>query len=112
MKRDIRNLVKGILVLLLGAWVLGAALGFWSLQLFDGWWTLFIIIPGVLDMISYGVKWGNSIIVSIGACLLLSEFGVLDDVNIVMLLLGIALVSYGLKTVFKKKNLRDNDKEI
>ena len=66
MRKKISNALIGIIFIIFGIAFLGSTLDWWGSIFFDGWWTLFIIIPGVISIISTGVQVGNLVNIGVG----------------------------------------------
>ena len=97
-----KNLIWGILLVVIGVIVLINALGIRKIDIFfSGWWTMFIIIPCFIGLFTDNDKMGSLIGILVGVCLLL---GCLDIVRIELLwklLLPVVLILAGLSIIFK-----------
>lgn len=105
-----RNMLWGLLFIVLGVGYAGNALWNWNFSIFfPGWWTLFIIIPCLSSMLQSGVKVGNSIGLMIGVLFFISNYFDLDFLG--KLIVPIALVIVGLVIIFGNSfSRRDSDK--
>ena len=87
--------------------VLGAAagvlfwisVGLWNIRSFDGWWTLFLIVPGLAGLISYGFNIASTCLVLLGTWLLARAQGwlpypIADNLIwvVILLLIGLNLI--------------------
>lgn len=89
----------GILLVTAAAVIFGNSLGWWSFTDFSGWWTVFLIVPGLAGLISYGFNFGSLILVLIGTWLLSRAQGwlpsrVADSMVwvVILLLIGLQLI--------------------
>ena len=97
-----RNILWGLVLIILGLIFGGNALGITDINLFfDGWWTLFIIIPCFIGLFKENEKTGNVIGLLIGVALLLACQDVIDFNLIGKLWLPIVLVCIGASIIFK-----------
>ncbi len=98
-----RNILWGLVLVILGI-ILGInATGIIKIDIFfPGWWTLFMIVPGLIGLISESDKVGNSILVLIGVFLLLASNNIIDFSMIWKLILPAILVIVGLSLIFKE----------
>ena len=69
--------------------------------LFEGWWTLFLIVPGVIGLLTEKDKSGNLIVVAIGVFLLLASQDRIGYDLMWKLLLGLTVTIFGLRLIFK-----------
>ncbi|MFA9382031.1 MAG: hypothetical protein ACERKO_13330, partial [Acetanaerobacterium sp.] len=93
MRTKIARVFFGILVILLGAGLLGQALDWWELIGFTGWWALFIIIPAVFLIIAYGVRFWNILLLCVGTLLLLKEQAIItQDMVLPIIVAGFVIV--------------------
>lgn len=114
--KNYKNIILGIILIIIGVIVGTNSLGITNIDLFfAGWWTLFIIIPCFIGLISEEEKTGNIIGLLIGIALLLCCQNVLDFELIWKLALPVALVIIGLSFIFKDtfdKKMSDKIKEL
>ena len=70
--KDKKKIIWGIVWIAVGIFV---ALNWFNVInvdiFFDGWWTLFIIVPGVIGLITEKDKFGNFVVIGIGVMFLL-----------------------------------------
>lgn len=99
MNKKTKDILLGIIVVLIGLAVAGHMFELWDID-FDGWWTLFIIIPCALDLGEKNKpKWGSFIGLCIGVALLLAcqdlllwEYVAKGIVPAIIILIGVRIV--------------------
>ena len=97
-----KNIVLGIILILIGIILGGNALGIFDINIFfKGWWTLFIIIPCFVDLLNGKDSKGNIIGLIIGLFLLLACRKVISFDILFKLLIPIIIIIIGLFLVFK-----------
>jgi len=100
--KKFRNILWGLVLIVLGLIFGGNALGITDINLFfDGWWTLFIIVPCFVGLFNEKEKTGNVIGLIIGTSLLLACQDIIDFDLIGKLWLPIILVCIGASIIFK-----------
>ena len=100
--KKFRNIIWGLVLIVLGLIFGGNALGITDINLFfDGWWTLFIIVPCFVGLFKENEKTGNVIGLIIGTSLLLACQDIIDFDLIGKLWLPIILVCIGASIIFK-----------
>ncbi len=67
---------------------------------FDGWWTLFLIIPGIVGLITRRDIVGNVICLSIGVLLLLACRGIIDFQLLGKLIVPAVIIGIGAKLIY------------
>ncbi len=104
MRKNITRTLFGIVLVATAVAVFGNSIGWWTVQDFDGWWTVFLIVPGLAGLISYGFNWGSTCLVVIGAWLLARAQGwipsaVADSMvwALILLLIGFNLIFGGFR---------------
>ncbi len=121
-----KNIVYGIMLILLGIIIALISLDIIHTNLFfKGWWTLVIIIPSIIGLLFEDDKLGNLISLIIGILLLLGVRNIIDYKILLKLFVPILLVTVGLSLILKnilesKKTLqikelnkvKDNTKDI
>lgn len=121
-----KNIVYGIMLILLGIIIALISLDLIHTNLlFNGWWTLVIIIPSIIGLLFDDDKLGNLISLIIGILLLLGVRNIIDYKILLKLFVPILLVTVGLSLILKnilegKKTLqikelnkvKDNTKDI
>lgn len=80
--------------------VFGNSVGLWTVQDFDGWWTIFLIVPGLAGLISYGFNIASTCMVVIGTWLLARAQGWIPQGVADSLVWVVILVLIGLKLIF------------
>lgn len=103
MKKTIRSIFSGLLLLALAAWLIVCVITK-SRFFFTGWWTLFLIIPAIYGIINDGFNFFNTILLLIGG-LLLSRFYIpgfegFDFKYIIYIALACLLVALALRILF------------
>ena len=72
----VSRIVTGLVIIIFGILILGDVAFGWNLgNLAQSWWTLFIIIPGIIGIITTGVRFWNVLLVLIGFWLLAENQG-------------------------------------
>lgn len=100
--KKFRNILWGLVLILIGLVIGGNALGITNIDLFfDGWWTLFIIVPSFIGLFKENEKTGNIISLLIGIALLLSCQDIINFDIIAKLWLPVILVCIGISIIFK-----------
>ncbi|MGL5151309.1 MAG: LiaF transmembrane domain-containing protein [Clostridium sp.] len=114
MKERRTSILMGIIIVILGVALLGRELGVWDITLFKGWWTLLLIVPGIISMISEGVKVSNTFITVVGLILLGDQMNLLPNVNIWSLVLASMIIILGFRLIFgsNKKQIKSNYENI
>ncbi len=97
-----KNLIWGVVLVLLGG-ILGAnALGLTRIDLFfDGWWTLFLIVPSVVGLVQGRDLGGNLVGLGLGVALLLVCQGILRIKWLLKLAFPLLLIGAGLYIIFQ-----------
>lgn len=100
--KKFRNVLWGLVLILVGIIIGGNALGITNIEIFfDGWWTLFIIVPCAIGLFNDNEKTGNIIGLIIGISLLLACQDIIDFEIIGKLWLPVILVCIGISIIFK-----------
>ena len=100
--KKFRNIIWGLILIVLGLIFGGNALGITDINIFfDGWWTLFIIVPCFVGLFKDTDRTPNVIGLIIGASLLLACQDIIDFNLIGKLWLPIILVCIGASIIFK-----------
>lgn len=100
--KKIRNILWGLVLILIGLVIGGNSLGITNINLFfDGWWTLFIIVPCFIGLFKENEKTGNVIGLLIGVALLLACQDIIDFDIIAKLWFPAILVCIGISIIFK-----------
>jgi len=99
MQKNTTRVLFGIMFIVAAVIVFGNATGLWYVQNFSGWWTVFLIVPGLAGLISYGYNTGSLILVLLGTWLLARAQGWLpwQLANsliwvVILLLIGLRLI--------------------
>lgn len=100
--KKFRNILWGLVLILIGLVIGGNSLGITNINLFfDGWWTLFIIVPCFIGLFKENEKTGNVIGLLIGIALLLACQDIIDFGVIAKLWFPAILVCIGISIIFK-----------
>lgn len=100
--KNYKNLVLGLILILIGLVIGTNSLGITNINLFfDGWWTFFIIIPCFIGLINNKEKTVNIIGLLIGISLLLCSQDILDFELIWKLAVPVILIIFGLSFILK-----------
>lgn len=101
MRKDVTNVLLGLVFIGAGVMVFGAFMDWWDFTLFiPGWWTIFIIIPCLLSIIRNGFHSGTVIGLGIGMILFLSAQDFLQ-IDAWQLIVPLIFVVIGLSIIFK-----------
>lgn len=100
MRRNTTGIMFGVVLVAAAVVIFGNSVGFWNVQNFDGWWTMFLIIPGLAGLVSYGFNIGSTCLVVVGAWLLARAQGWLPYQVADSLVWVIVLLLIGLKLIF------------
>ena len=105
-----KNIMWGVVFILIGVIVGMNLLGITTFDLFfDGWWTLLIIVPSAIQLVTDKDKKTSLIFLIIGILILL-DYQNLFDVSILWkLAVPVALVLVGVKTIMD--NIKTTDKK-
>lgn len=109
MKKNITAILFGLIAILSGILVIGNTMHLWREISFRGWWTVFIIVPGIGWMISYGVKAWNVTITLVGLLLLSNQQGWLGHINPAYIW-AFVLIAFGIYIIYKSLNLNTKQK--
>lgn len=111
--RTFKNILWGLVLIVLGILLGGKALGLWNINVFfKGWWTLFIIVPSFIGLFDEDDKTGSFIGLIVGIILLLSCRDIIDFSLVWKLILPIILVVIGLSFIFKDTFNKEINKNI
>ena len=111
--KQAKPIIWGIAIIALGLIFGGNALGLFSLDIFfDGWWTLFIIIPGVVSLITDQDKIMSLGFIAVGVILLLAAQDVFSYDVAWKVILAVFLVAVGLSIIIKNIFHNKNDQEV
>lgn len=103
--KNSKNIIWGIIIILIGLIFGTNALGITSISIFfDGWWTLFIIVPCTVGLFTNRDKTGNIIGLLIGIALLLACRGVFDFGIMRKLVVPVIIVLIGVSLLFKGRS--------
>lgn len=99
MRRNITRVLFGIVLVFAAVILLGNSLHWWSFTEFKGWWTVFLIIPGLGAIITYGFSVWSAALVLIGGWFLADAQGwIPKDVSnniiwiLILFLIGVRLI--------------------
>lgn len=77
--KNFRNVLWGIVLIIIGVIIGGNTLGIFNIDIFfDGWWTLFIMVPCFIGLFTERKKTGNLIGLLVGIALLAAAQGFFD----------------------------------
>ena len=100
--KKFRNILWGLVLIIVGLIFGGNALGITNINLFfDGWWTLFIVVPCFIGIFKENEKTGNVIGLIIGIALLLACQDIIDFDLIAKLWFPVILVCIGVSIIFR-----------
>lgn len=101
MKRHVVSRVTyGLIFILLGAAVLVQVSGIYDFgSLSHSWWTLFLIVPGLVGLLTSGFEFWNVALIAIGVWLLATDQNWLPE-HSGLWLLGALLILLGLQMLF------------
>lgn len=94
------NIIWGILLVTCGLLWLSSVFFGWKITLFSGWWALLIVVPAVVNMVTVGLRWGNSLVALIGFGLLIQELQLFPNVNIYGVMVALVLLLVGVRMLF------------
>lgn len=108
-----KNILWGIVLVIIGVIVGLNALNITSINIFfNGWWTLFIIIPSLIGLLNEKDKTGNIIGLIIGIVLLLGVQNIINFDLIWKLILPMIIIIFGLSLIFGNTFNNKINKEI
>jgi len=111
--KKFRNILWGLVLVIIGLIFGGNALGITNINLFfDGWWTLFIIVPCFVGLFKENDRMANSIGLIIGIALLLACQDIIQFALIAKLWFPTILVCVGLSIIFKDVTTRKFNEQI
>ena len=97
--KNAKRIIWGIILLAAGILLGLRAFGVELNIFFDGWWTLFMIVPGVVGLITERSKLGNAILVGIGVLLLLASQEVISFSDVWKIGIPVAIILIALKMI-------------
>ena len=117
------GIIWGIILIIAGIALGLKIFGFLDFDIFfDGWWTLFLIVPGVVGLITGRDRVGNAICIGIGVALLLACRGIIDFQLLGKLIVPVIIVGIGAKMIYNSikgkaadeiiDGMRDNGKKL
>lgn len=109
------NIIFGLLLLGTGIGYLGNAFDLWNFSIFfAGWWSLFLILPALSGMVSYGIHLWNSVPLLFGLYFLLNAQGLIQFELTFVTMGALLLIYMGIKLLFpsKKKKQWNIDEEL
>ena len=111
--KQARPIIWGVAIVALGVIFGGNAIGLFNFNVFfDGWWTLFIIVPGVVSLITEREKLSSLGFISAGVLMLLASQNVITWDVTWKSILAVFLILIGLSIIFKSIFHSKNDKEV
>ena len=100
--KKLSNIIWGLALVAAGVIIALNALGIADINLlFDGWWTLFLIIPGVIGIITKRSKMWSVIITLVGVFLLLSAQEIIDSQTVGALIVPSVIIVIGARMIFR-----------
>lgn len=100
------NLLWGIILILIGIIYALNAFNIVNIDiLFAGWWTLFIIIPGLINLLNNDDKIGAIITIVVGIFLLLACQELINLELLINLLIPTILILIGINLLIKSKGI-------
>ena len=109
--KDKKKIIWGIVWIAIGIFVALTWFDVIKIDLFfNGWWTLFIIVPGVIGLITEKDKVGNLVVIGIGVMLLLWQQDVFSFDMMWKIALPVLIVLGGVKMLvggFKRSGKED-----
>ena len=66
MRKNATRILFGLVLVGAAVLLFGNSIGWWDAKNFSGWWTVFLIVPGIAGIISYGFSIWNSCLVLVG----------------------------------------------
>ena len=103
MGKKIKDIILGVILVVVGVIFLGNEFGIWNIGLFfNGWWTLIIIIPSALGLFQHGTKLSSALGLLIGMLLLLAARDKISWSDVGRIFLPSMLILIGLSVIFKK----------
>ncbi len=111
--KQLKPIVWGVAIIVLGLIFGGNALGLFNLNIFfEGWWTLFIIIPSLVSLITDKDKIASLGFIAIGVILLLAAQDVFSYDVAWKVILAIFLIIAGLTLIIKSLFHSKSDQEV
>lgn len=110
MRRNTTSVLYGIIFLAAAVVIFGNSVGWWTVQNYDGWWTVFLIVPGLAGLISYGFNVASTCMVLVGGWLLARAQGWFLPQMADSLVLVIIFLLIGLRLIFGGRVLRSSRK--
>lgn len=110
MKKSLKSVFWGLIILIVGTLFLGNTLNWWSVNIFfKGWWTFFIIIPSLLGFFKRGMLMTSVIGMTIGGLLFFACRNVISWGEVAQMIFPIVLMVVGISFICKpliNKSLR------
>ncbi len=101
MNRKLKSVLWGLIFIAVGVVVTLKALDIAEIDaFFKGWWTLFLIVPGVIDLFTEKNKTGALVLILAGVGLLLAERDIIEYQMLWKLILPIALIAIGFGIIY------------
>lgn len=75
MRKNATRILFGLVLVGAAVLLFGNSIGWWDVKNFSGWWTVFLIVPGIAGIISYGFSIWNCCLVLVGVWFLACKQG-------------------------------------
>ncbi len=113
MRKNVSIILLGLALMCFSVGMIGNLAGWWNIVSFDGWWTLFLIIPGISEIIKSGFSFWNVGITWLGVWLLINAQQESWGISSEMFLAGSLFVFGAMVIIFAiKKSKGTNDNSI
>lgn len=111
--KQAKSIIWGLAILALGVLFGGKALGLFNFDVFfEGWWTLFIIVPGIIGIITEDHKLGSFMFLATGVILLLAAQDVFGYDVAWKVILAAVLILSGFALIFSSFANRKINAEV
>ena len=101
---NVRRSIVGLLFIGLGIGYLGEQMNWWQFSIFfPGWWTLFLIVPGILSILEYGVNFASLCMIAFGGYFLASKNGWIDYRLTIPMMIAVGCICIGIRLLFQRR---------
>lgn len=98
------RIIWGLLFLAIGIGYLGTLLAWWDFTIFfPGWWSLFLILPALQSILSYGPRTSNLFVAAMGIYFLIDANYDLSLHLSFPLIMAIICISIGIKLLCTRR---------